>query len=153
MSNGFGEDSYKARAAKTSAVDWVREHGQQLAVGLGVSLLKFFALIAAVVIGTAMGNGLPMARTASHAFQTGVQQGLSNCPCAKKSQPTGRVAMTPTPLRPEPAAELVKRVPVPVSEDKQSGSVSPTPALIEALSGPEDVFKDKLDVSRKPEGG
>lgn len=113
---------------------WLREMIRDRSVDLFVGLVKWFGLIAAVVIGTSLGNGVPMARSASTAFRAGVQQGLTQCPCNKKSPPqVSRLALSPTPLI------------MPVAEDKQSGPSKPTPARIELLSDE--------DVVRRPEGG
>lgn len=120
---------------------WLREMIRDRSVDLFVGLVKWFGLIAAVVIGTSLGNGVSMARSASTAFRAGVQQGLTQCPCNKQ---VSRLALTPTPLRPEPAAEPLKRVPVPSADDKQSGGATATPATIDLR------FED---VSRIPEGG
>lgn len=67
------------------------------------SAFKWSALTLAVVVGTALGNGVPMARTASVSFQQGVQSGLKNCPCAnKKPQVVTRLVPTPTPIKEDP---------------------------------------------------
>lgn len=85
---------------------------------LGIEAVKFMSVIAAVVIGTALGNGLPMARSMTTAFDAGLRTGISQCPCAKKSPtPTKR---TPTPIQP-------------VAEPKQSEPAKPVPVTIEGI--------------------
>jgi hypothetical protein len=42
---------------------------------------QFTVICLAVVIGTSLGNGVPMARTASQNFNLGLQAGLRDCPC------------------------------------------------------------------------
>lgn len=66
-----------------------------------------------IAVGTAIGNGVPMARSASQAFEQGMKQGIANCPCNAKRP----VAVTgPTPLKPVPEPSSVAISPTPLGE-------------------------------------
>ncbi len=56
-------------------------------------------MIGAITVGTALGNGVPMARATTIAFREGLQAGLSNCPCAHKAKAEMLAqASSPTPI-------------------------------------------------------
>ena len=75
-----------------------------------LGLLKFCGISLAVVVGTSLGNGVPMARSTSAAFETGFKTGLSKCPCANKRPSTATVSS----LRPEPLPNLDTLSPTPI---------------------------------------
>lgn len=80
--------------------------------------------IVVVIVGTALGNGVPMARSTGEAFRIGVQAGLKNCPCASKGQNVAKQQAGsgggPTPLAvPDPLKPMAEPEPIvlkPVSE-------------------------------------
>lgn len=95
---------------------------ERVAVGVAVCVgtaVCWALTCLAVVVGTALGNGIPMSRTVSAAFasgvQTGLSQGRSECPCKNRANSSGRIALRPTPEAAnadnkggEPVPELTK---------------------------------------------
>lgn len=93
--------------------EWVRQRGEALAW----FAFQCLALCVMVVVGTALGNGVPMARSTGEAFRVGVQAGLKSCPCANKPASGGggpTPLAGPTPLS-QPAALKPIADPGPVS--------------------------------------
>ena len=105
-------------------------------VSAGVQVLGLCGVSLAVAVGVCIGNGVPMARSASDSFRMGMQAGLSQCPCAKKGTPT---AVTQTALKP-----------VPVPQEKAATVKAALLREIEPVTIPVRSPRDVFDQAAKP---
>lgn len=88
-----------------------------------LGVLKLCGLTFAVVVGTALGNGVPMARSVSAGFESGFKTGLSKCPCANKRPSTATVATLKPEADPQPRAASPTPITVTTSVDNPASVV------------------------------
>jgi hypothetical protein len=111
---------------------WLKQGAEKVAVQAVAGIGWFCLLSCAVIFGTAWGNGVPMARSATAAFNSGFTAGLKACPCNQKG-PTLVGASVPRPIA---AGQKLVINPVPEPDAPGRKSVTPSPiktALLETL--------------------
>ncbi len=106
-------------------------------------VVKGCGLCLAVIVGTALGNGVPMARSASQTFEHGMKAGLSKCPCASKRPSTATVASLRPESVPQPAVALP--TPTPIVAAGQVVSALPVLSLEVAKEGKSDEGSKSIE--------